>query len=288
MALAFTIRSDAMQSISIFNLSTVVTDDVVSRATCDLQTQISRDFAPFWAVDANLQFRNKNLGVPNDGSWWLVILDDADQANAVGYHDLTPDGLPLGKVFARTDAECGHRWTVTASHELLEMVADPWMDRCCLSVTSGHSQILAYEVCDACEDDGFGYAIGDSLVSDFVLPSWFHANSTAASYDFCGHLQAPLQLLPGGYIGVYDPATGWSQRSEPNVAKQFDAGMTTPRQLKLPFGTRRERRMRKGLGVPLLRSGEPLEVPLIPSEAMLGASLDMGGAAFGRNGRWPF
>jgi hypothetical protein len=116
-------------------------------------------------------------------------------------------------------------------------------------------------VCDACEDDGFGYRIGETLVSDFVFPAWFNANSTGSRFDFCGLVKAPLQILPGGYIGVYDQKTGWSQLRTPNLAKQFDSGMTVPRQVSVPFGTRRERRMRKALGAPLLRSGEPIAVP---------------------------
>jgi hypothetical protein len=42
----------------------------------------------------------------------------------VGYHDLTNEGLPLGKVFAGSDMVNGYNWTVTASHELLEMLID--------------------------------------------------------------------------------------------------------------------------------------------------------------------
>ena len=84
--------------ISVLNLSTVVDDDVVSNATRDLQTQVKRDFAPFWAVDADLQFCPRSGAPPRAGSWWLVVLDDADQANAVGYHDLTAQGLPLGNL----------------------------------------------------------------------------------------------------------------------------------------------------------------------------------------------
>ena len=250
-----------MSIISVLNFSTALTDEVVSTATRDLQIQVKRDFAPFWAVDADLQFCPRSGAPPRAGSWWLVVLHDADQANAVGYHDLTPQGLPLGKVFARTDAESDHNWTVTASHELLEMLADPWMDRCCLSIQNGTSQILAYEVCDACEYDGFGYKIGDTLVSDFVFPDWFDANSTGSRFDFCGFVKAPLQLLPGGYIGIFDQKTGWSQFRTSNVTKQFDLGMTVPRQSSLPFGTRREKRMRRNLGVPLLRSGHPIEFP---------------------------
>jgi len=62
---------------------------------------------------------------PAAGSWWLVSLDDSDQASALGYHDMTSEGLPLGKVFGTTNLKFGTNWTVTASHELLEMLGDP-------------------------------------------------------------------------------------------------------------------------------------------------------------------
>ena len=38
-------------------------------------------------------------------------------------NDVTREGLPLGKVFAKTDQQYGEKWTGTASHELLEMLA---------------------------------------------------------------------------------------------------------------------------------------------------------------------
>jgi hypothetical protein len=249
-----------MLMISVFNLCTVLTDDVVSNAVGDLQTQVDRDFAPLWYVGAKLEFCRKNGPPPRAGSWWLVILDDADQANAVGYHDVTPQGLPLGKVFAKTDAESGHTWTITSSHELLEMLADPWMNRCCLGLIGGNQKVLAYEVCDPCEDDGFSYKIGPTSVSDFVTPAWFEENSTAVQFDFCGFVKRPLQILPGGYIGAYDGTDGWSQIHVPNVSKQFEAGMVIPRQSSIPLGSRRDKRLRKSLGLPLLKSGEPIRI----------------------------
>ena len=54
-----------------------------------------------------------------------MSLDDSDQASALGYHDMTSEGLPLGKVFGTTNLKFGTNWTVTASHELLEMLGDP-------------------------------------------------------------------------------------------------------------------------------------------------------------------
>ena len=244
-----------MQTVSILNLSTVLSDEEVGAVIPDFQIQVSRDFAPVWAMDAQLVFCPKNGGPPAPGSWWLVILDDSDQATAVGYHDLTPSGLPLGKVFAKTDAQSGHLWTITMSHELLEMLADPWMNRSVVyPQPEGLPKILAYEVCDACEDDTFGYRIGNVTVSDFVYPAWFDVNSKADTFDLRGLVKRPLQLLAGGYIGTFDPVGGWTQITAPNVDKQFELGLKTPRQATRPFGGRRERRYRKGLGIPLLRS----------------------------------
>ena len=198
-----------MTSIAVLNVSTVLTDAEVSAALPALQKQISRDFAPFWGVDANLHFFSKGEAVPG-GAWQVVIGDSSDQVGALGYHDLTPDGLPLGKVFAKTDLDLGQKWTVTASHELLEMLGDPDIN---LTVLQGNL-LYAYEVCDACEADQYGYEIDGVTVSDFVFPSWFETFRTSGPFDFQKKITAPLQLLSGGYIGVMDLAKlhqGWTQ-----------------------------------------------------------------------------
>lgn len=269
-----------MQSISVINASTTLTDGEVRSALPDLQTQISAHFAPVWAIDADLQLWPATGPSPPGGSWWLVILDDADQAAAVGYHDLTTEGLPLGKVFARTDRDSGHIWTVIASHELLEMLADPWMDRAAVISDAGGFQIYAYEVCDACEDDGFGYQINATRVSDFVFPEWFNAKSSVTKFDYCGHVTRPLQLLAGGYIGVFDPQVGWKQQEQANVAKQFADRLKVPRRAETKFGGRRERRVRKAAGGPIVRSsrtayrgaGDPiLETSVLATIAVLAA-----------------
>src|SRR5262249_6943586 len=56
------------------------------------------------------------------GAWGLVFTDTADQAGALGYHDLTPAGLPLGHVFVQTSARNREPTSVVASHELAEML----------------------------------------------------------------------------------------------------------------------------------------------------------------------
>ena len=158
-------------NVAIINSSTVLRDSVVKAAVPALQTQVHRDFAPAWGIDADLIFV-PNRAKPPARSWWLTIVDNADQAGALGYHDVTNAGLPLAKVFAGSDINLGYQWTVTASHELLEMLADPDINLTAFVELSDKSGVLyAYEVCDACQADEFGHRIDGTLVSDFVYPA---------------------------------------------------------------------------------------------------------------------
>jgi len=223
--------------IAVINASTVLTDSQVQTAVPALQKQVSEHFFPAWGVDANLTFVPQGSNPPA-GTWWLTVLDDSDQAGALGYHDLTNEGLPMGKIFAGTDLKYGSEWTVTASHELLEMLGDPNIN---LTVfiqkndTSG--RLYAYEVCDACEADNLAYKIDNVLVSDFVYPSWFEdfraPNST--QFDYGKHLTKPLQLAPDGYIGIFDITSG-------NGWTQLTAQEMPHARIRAEVGTRRERR----------------------------------------------
>ncbi|HLB90406.1 MAG TPA: hypothetical protein VJK29_22295 [Terriglobales bacterium] len=224
--------------ISLINASTVLSDDDIRPVVAALQQQVNNDFLPAWGVGAQLTFIPGG-SPPPAGTWWLSILDDSDQAGALGYHDITPDGLPLGKVFAGTDLKYGYTWSVTASHELLEMLADPNINLTVFVQNDQSTGILyAYEVCDACEADNFGYQIGNVLVSDFVFPSWFESFRAAGStlFDQARQIQSPLQLLAGGYIGVFDvnSGSGWQQETaEKKLSETFSRGNV---------GSRRERR----------------------------------------------
>jgi len=225
-------------NVSIVNASSVLTDSDVQPVVDALQKQVDNDFGPAWGVAAKLNFVPQGSSPPA-GSWWLLILDDSDQAGALGYHDLTSEGLPLGKVFAATDLKFGSNWTVTASHELLEMLADPNVNLTVfIQSDSAAGRLYAYEVCDACENDQLGYMVGDVLVSDFVYPSWFEdfrpPNST--QFDQGQHITQPLQLLAGGYIGVFDVSSGsgWHQVT----ARKEDLRI----EMRGNVGSRRERR----------------------------------------------
>jgi hypothetical protein len=155
--------------IAITNASTCLTDAQVEAVLPALQKQVSDDFKAYWELDCTLSFLPQNQ--PLTPGWWqIVITDNPDQAGALGYHEMTSAGTPLGKIFAKLDLDNGYSWTVTLSHELLEMLADPWINWCAVG---SDSKIYALEVCDAVEADDLGYQIDSVLLSDFVTPAWF-------------------------------------------------------------------------------------------------------------------
>jgi len=226
--------------VSIINESTVLTDQQVNAAVPAFQTQVSQDFASAWGINADLTFVGGGQQ-PDANSWWLVILDNSDQAGALGYHDYTPAGLPIGKAFAATDLQFGLKWQITATHELLEMLADPDINLAALApdLNQAHPlRLYAREVCDACEADQFGYDINGTPVTDFVYPAWFESfrapNST--QFDQANKIKKPFQLLKGGYIGILrlTGGEGWTQITAEAEPQTY--------QMRARVGSRRERR----------------------------------------------
>jgi hypothetical protein len=196
-----------MHEIIVQNHSTILSDAQLKSAVPSFQKQVDRDFFPVWGSRAHLRFEPLGYAL-KPGQAVLGVFDDADQAGALGYHDITAHGDPVGKVFARTTLEDGASWSVCFSHELLELLADPWVMAGC----QAGSRFYALEVCDAVEADECGYTIDGVLVSDFVKPSWFlpDVQNVAGGRSFCGHVTQALELAKGGYISYYSNGS-WHQ-----------------------------------------------------------------------------
>lgn len=228
--------------VALVNYSTVLKDEEVAPVATALKVQVNRDLSPHYGIQADVRFFSKNTAIqPN---WWLLgIFDTAESAGYLGYHDIAPNGMPIGKVFAQTDINYGDKWSVTTSHELLEMLADPYINLVALNhvnVNGNNIQRLyAYEICDQCERSDQGYDIDGITVSDFVLPRWFcgsHVPLSNEKFDFCGWIDKPLKLLAGSYISIYDIylGIGWSSLTADTInTNTRNRGMV---------GSRRERR----------------------------------------------
>jgi hypothetical protein len=93
-------------------------------------------------------------------------------------------------------------------------------------------------ICDACEDDSYGYTIDNVTVSDFVYPSWFEGfrSESSTQFDRMNKIQNPFELLSGGYIGIFNVSSGsgWQQQTAEKRPSNLRSRGTV--------GTRRERR----------------------------------------------
>jgi hypothetical protein len=216
-------------TVQVKNHSTVVADADVKRVVDACNKQIANHFGRVYGIEAQCHFASKDTPL-STYDWQLIVVDDADTAGALGYHETTANGTPIGYCFAKTTRDYGGNWTVTFSHELLELLCDPEINQCVFDQSG--SKMYAYECCDACEDDSFAYDIDGVKVSDFVLPAfWLSSTPVHAPLSFTGKVTKPLQILAGGYLAFLDlhnPSKGWQQHTA-KAAGQPDTSSRFPR-----------------------------------------------------------
>ncbi len=185
----------------------------ISSVAAALNKQVGRDFGPIWGITATVDAFDKLQDVPVD-YWPVIILDKLNDPSAGGYHQ-TKNGEPFSVVLAS-------EFPLAASHETLEMLADPYGRRTVAgspppnspAPISGFTRVsYLVEVCDPCEGDQFAYPVNGVSVSDFITPNYYDpVASKTVRYSFTGAITEPHQVLEAGYVSFSDPASGhWYQ-----------------------------------------------------------------------------
>jgi hypothetical protein len=156
------------------------------------QKFLDQCFVPIWGYPARLYVTEK----PKSDEWQIVLMDTADVADALGYHDLTKNGQPVSKVFVKSTLSAGEKVSVTFCHELCEMLIDPGVQ---LWAEGPKNTLYAYEMCDAVEAEEF--AVDGIAMSDFVFPSFFEPWHRAGSvqFDYLKRVRKPFETLKRGY-----------------------------------------------------------------------------------------
>jgi hypothetical protein len=185
-----------------------------------MQEYVTVHVASVWGTPAKL-VKSKNY---IKGAWAMVFLDDADQPGALAYHDLTPEGLPLAKVFVKTTLQNKELVSVSASHELVEMLVDPAVNMVTtgpdLQTTYQHENadpsddvvlyesadeltLYAYESADPVE--ALTFKVNGVDMSDFVYPAYFEGfhKSGSVKFDHMEKVERPFQILAGGYQMIF-------------------------------------------------------------------------------------
>jgi hypothetical protein len=199
-----------------------VSDDELQRVIRAINRQIKEDFEPYWSLGATLRLEGRSETTPSKlslpdlrGDAILYLWNALDVDGALGYHDQNARGIPYGFVFTKLSEQLGEPWSVTLSHEALELIADPEVN---LLVMGPHpadpdkTVFHWYEMSDAVQNET--YEIDGVAVSNFVLPLYFTPNNEkGARNDFLGTVSNGKTLRsfgvnPGGYVGFYDPEKG--------------------------------------------------------------------------------
>jgi hypothetical protein len=198
-----------------------LSDEEVQVALRAINRQIREDFEPYWSLGGQLRLEGRSPGEPDAatpadmrGEAVIYLWDEADVDGAIGYHDANHRGIPFGFVFTEVAEELEEPWTVTLSHEALELIADPEVN---LLVKGPHPEeerevFHWYEMCDAVQTET--YEIDGIAVSNFLLPLYFTGSEELGGRnDFLGRIHQGRTLRsfgvsPGGYVGFYDPELG--------------------------------------------------------------------------------
>jgi hypothetical protein len=239
-----------------------ISDEEVQAAVRSINRQISYDFEPYWSLGATLRLEGRTKGKPDSetlsdmrGDAVLYLWNDSDVANALGYHDANHAGIPFGFVFTKLSEEIGEPWTVTLSHEALELIGDPEVN---LLVQGPHPTQRGrvvfhwYEMCDAVQAET--YVVDGIQVSNFLLPLYFTASDEIGGRnDFLGrvHRGATLHsfgINPGGYIGFFNPETG--EHETVSLAQDVEAARRLEIKAKYRAGRRSVRYQHPELAVP--------------------------------------
>ena len=187
------------------------------------ETALNRDFAKYWhTTNYKLVFLGRKPAP--EGQISAVIQKKGPIDGALAYHWIERNSAPSITVYAGTGAYYGYDNSVSMTHELFELAADPltsyasegypsafyYLEKPDLSIEQ-HVQegILAWfnEVADPVEADF--YRINGVAISDFVTPAWFN-DGIGTRYDFMGLCQQAFWIRPGGYA-QYQDALGWHQ-----------------------------------------------------------------------------
>ncbi|MBW0002731.1 MAG: DUF1906 domain-containing protein [Hyphomicrobiales bacterium] len=212
-----------MRQIALVCESELIPAGDVSKVAAAIQKQATRDLSPIWEINATVDAFTTLEDMPV-GYWPVIVRDDIDDPSAVGIHQ-DDNGQPFALVTASSDINV---WSITASHEALEMLVDPSGNWLVAADSKAQGKRVNYlvEVCDPSEAAKNAYSCNGVFVSDFYTPNYFDpVKATGVRYSFTAAISEPLQVLRGGYLSWQDPELNcwwqetWFEGTSPKIVK---------------------------------------------------------------------
>lgn len=177
-----------------------VPDEEVTAFVQAAEEYIDKYLVPFWPDVGGSRIRCYPLGVGVGGDVPLVLAPNTTQAGSLGFHDKTATGLPTGIVELDSCRRYGVPWTVAATHEIAELLIDPYLTQ---FVQIG-PRSYPKEIADPVTANRF--MIGTVAVANVTTPAYWDPHSPPGSrFDIMGLATAPLPTIP---------KDGWLEWSE--------------------------------------------------------------------------
>lgn len=206
-------------SVALVEVDSGISLDERKKVAHALSVQTTKHFSAVWNTAATVRAMPPGATIPF-GEIEIRLVSKLSIEGALGFHDEKDDGTPIAYVSPELCAQYGTSWSSCASHEVLELLADPYL-RLCVQMDDG---VWDREVCDRVESEI--YKIEDVEVSNFNFPEAFEPPNvlTNVQYDWMGTSTRPNEVRPGGYAQRLD-STGWVQVGEMSPLRSHLAGI---------------------------------------------------------------
>lgn len=217
-----------------------ISDKLIENDIPAWQRAVNVDFARFWhSTQFQLVFIGRRSAPA--GAMSAVFVRKGPVQGALAYHDTERGNAPDITVYAGTGDYFGYDNSVSFTHELEELAADPvvsfvnqgypsdyfYLQKSNGDIEQHYSSALGWfnEVSDPVEEDSYvrpGFDGRPVRISDFVTPAWFN-DPVGGRYDFMGLCQQPFWIRPGGYAQFLS-ADGWALVSNFRSSHPADRG----------------------------------------------------------------
>lgn len=178
-----------------------ISADLLQSAAAALNIQVTRDLTQFWTVQASVAYLPSPKKIP--AGVWPVFIVKSLPPDEGGFH-MDKHNQPYAEIIGSSQSD---EWTIDASHEILEMLVDPYGNRLqnstSIEITDGKivdgTGEFGYlvEACDPCEADNYSYAIQGVAVSDFITPHFYDPVTTDGTrYSFTGTSKPRAKSCP--------------------------------------------------------------------------------------------
>lgn len=214
-----------MQRVCLIDATGHISDEVVRVVAAAVNEQVQQEFREIWGI------RAKVVALPHAGKLlpgdWPVFIVSKTQDGSAGFHKFSH-----GQPYAEVAEAPGAKWSIAASHEILEMLVDPSGSRLVpgrgIELHQGEvrdtREIVGYllEICDPSEHPSLSYpkrikmdsgGEQEVFVSDFYTPAFFDnepppdGQSDDVRYSYMGRIAEPRRVCPGGYLTWWDSNT---------------------------------------------------------------------------------